>query len=133
MSEIFEVRLLELRPSQLYVSRCKLRAVDYTICCGGAGILQPLPVWEYQGQWVLTDGHTRALALYLKGYQKIRVYRDPEELETRMYLCCLDWCQQEGVLNIADLTARVLEHREFEQRWIQRCQKMHQALQMESH
>jgi len=119
----FELRLLEISPSQLYVSRCKLRSVDYAFCCGGASLLQPLPVINIDGQWTLTDGHTRALALYLKGYQTVQVFEDTDSINLEMYKTCLEWCKSEGILSPADLAPRLVEHKVFEELWIQRCKK----------
>lgn len=121
--EVFELRLLDLRPSQLYVSSCKLRSVDYAFCCGGASMLEPLPVVKIDGQWVLTEGHTRSLALYLKGYQTVKVFQDPDKIDLEMYQTCLSWCQNEGILSVADLAPRLVDHKTFEALWIQRCQK----------
>ena len=119
--ELFELRLLDLRPSQLYVSRCKLRSVDYAFCCAGASILQPLPVINIDNSWVLTDGHTRALALYLKGYQTVKVFQDTDNIDLEMYQTCLQWCESEGIISPADLAPHLVEHSEFERLWIQRC------------
>lgn len=120
--KIFELRLLDLHPSQLYISSCKLRAVDYLFCCGGASMLQPLPVIKLDQEWVLTDGHTRALALYLKGYQNVKVFEDPDPIDLDMYRTAVHWCRTEGIKTIADLAPRLVEHSEFERLWIQRCQ-----------
>ena len=60
-----ELPISDVRPIQLYISREKL-----------AGVLEwfhvdtveyePLPAFEDDGSWYLSDGHARAFAAYLR-------------------------------------------------------------------
>jgi hypothetical protein len=66
-----ELPIDAVRPSQLYLSGAKLASVverfdfedpDY----------DPLPAFEHEGSWYLSDGHTRAFAAYLAGAETFR-------------------------------------------------------------
>ena len=124
----FELPLNALRPTQLCVSSDKLRSVQYALACSGISMLSPIPVVQYQQQWILTDGHTRALALYYRGDQRVRVCLESDPLDWNMYQICLNWCAEEQVMQIADLARRVVPHKTFEREWLQRCTNMHDAL-----
>lgn len=115
----------DLQPTQLYLSAAKLASVLEEFDGGGPPV-GPLPAFEYQGEWYLSDGHTRAFAAYLGGAETIRIERDREVREVYdvdLYLTCIDWCREAGVRSIPDLTGRILDHETFEEKWIERCHR----------
>jgi len=128
MSAIFEVPLRELQPTQLYISQPKLQSVKYALACGGAAALLPIPIAERNGRLILTDGHTRSLALYYRGDQKLKVCWEPEELDWEMYDLCLGWCAEAGVKTVVDLACRVVSHQDFERLWCLPCMQIAEAL-----
>lgn len=120
------VPILSLQPSQLYVSRNKLLAVDAAYSAGQPG--EPLPVWEWNSLLVLTDGHTRALAAFLRGEDDLPVYGDTDELDWDAYRICVGWCREEGIRSVADLEGRVIAAERYEELWLGRCRRMHRRL-----
>lgn len=111
----------ELRPTQLYLSAAKLASVLEAFDADG-----PLPAFEHDGEWYLSDGHTRAFAAYLGGAESLRIERDREVREVYdfdLYLTCIDWCHEAEVRTVPDLTGRVLDHETFEEKWIERCHR----------
>ncbi|MFB6068888.1 MAG: histone acetyltransferase [Halobacterium sp.] len=115
----------ELRPSQLYLSGEKLAAAaewfDFDEPNYGT-----LPVFEYDGEWFLSDGHTRAFLAHLTGFEDVRVERDDglrEEYDVGVYEAAIGWCEDEGVTRVADLAGRVVEPTTYEDVWIERCQR----------
>ncbi len=129
---VFTLSLSDVRPSQVYVSQEKLNSVTYALRCGGACLLAPVPVVKIRNQWVLTDGHTRCLGLLLHDYTEVQVYQDNEAIDLLMYLQCLKWCKEDGVMKIADLKDRVIPHAVFEKFWLRRCRVMNQLLHYHS-
>jgi len=119
--EPFSVPIDAVRPSQLYVDGLKLSLVTQWFDFADPNY-DPLPVREVSGEWILTDGHTRAFVAHLAGAERLRVVRDTDYLPMDVYRTCLDWCDEAGVTEIADLTGRVLSHDDFEENWIVRCQ-----------
>ena len=128
-SRSLRLKISDIRPSQVYISQDKLRSVEYYLRCGAGHMLPPVPVFRWKRRWVLSDGHTRCLGLYLHGREEIEAYVDPEPLDLDMYRVCLQWCQKEELLNIADLEQQVIHHRAFEAFWLQRCRVIHLMLQ----
>ena len=41
---------------------------------------------------------------------------------------CVDWCKNEGIFTIADLTSRVITHEDYEILWYNRCKDMQNEL-----
>jgi hypothetical protein len=121
-----ELPLADVHPSQLYLSSEKLADVlewfDFDNPEYG-----PPPVFEHEGEWYLSDGHTRAFAAYLAGEEALSVERDPavrEKYDFDVYLACLSWCDEEGVESVADFRGRIVEPETFKEVWIDRCQQV---------
>lgn len=123
--DCFQVNLYDLQPSQVYISAAKLASVQYALGCGGTMLLEPIQVKQMGEHLVITEGHTRSLALYLQGYQTVKAVWEPDELDEAMYDQCVVWCQEEGISKVSDLSARVVCHEAFEAFWLQRCRVMH--------
>jgi hypothetical protein len=128
MLDIFIMKLNQIQPSQLFISSDKLSEVlkDYDRL--KPELLEPLPVWKLGDQVILTDGHTIALAAYLRGFSEIRVYWDDEELDVDAYQILVEWCKKEGIHSIADLKDRVISPEQFDLLWLKRCKEMMQQV-----
>jgi hypothetical protein len=124
MSDPLTMRLDQIQPSQLYISQDKLR----TAMTAGAESLEPVPVARLDGQIILTDGHTRALAALLVGRCDIRVRWETDDLDWEAYRVCVRWCRQEGILTVSDLKQRIVGAQEYETLWHERCRHMHAEL-----
>jgi hypothetical protein len=121
---VFTLPVEDIRPTQLLVSAAKYREV-----IGWLDKEDPeyesLPVLELDGTWYLSDGHTRALALYLTGETELRVERDParEDLDLALYRECISWCENEGVTAVPDIVGQVVSEEVYRDRWLRRCQR----------
>lgn len=128
IAETFLMSLKEIQPSQLYVSSDKLSRVLEALSSGGFGSLEPIPVKELNGEIVSTDGHTRALAMHMKGFSEVEVEWEDTELDWEAYKICVAWCKEEGIQSIADLRNRTVEPSEYQVLWLDRCGKMQEEL-----
>jgi len=118
-----------LRPTQLYVNAEKLAAVLDRV--GPSHEFGPLPVYAFDGQRYLTDGHTRALAAYLTGAETVTVEYDedlPAKYDVALYRECIAWCDEAGVERVSDLVGRVLAPEAFERAWLERCTRAAERL-----
>ena len=129
MAETFLMSLKEIQPSQLYVSSEKLSRVLEAYNSGGSGSLEPIPVKVLNGEIISTDGHTRALALHMKGHSEVEVEWEDTELDWEAYGICVAWCKEEGVFSIADLGNRIVEPPKYQVLWLDRCGKMQEELE----
>jgi hypothetical protein len=120
--------LRDLQPSQLFISAAKLRRIESKFNTSHAHGVPPVPVRDAGGRPMLTDGHTRAFALYRGGADRIRVYDDTDDLDWEAYAICVHWCVEEGIEWVGDLDGRVVSPEEFERRWLLRCRRMHEEL-----
>jgi hypothetical protein len=124
MIESFNIPILEIQPSQLFISEIKLAAVQKN---WKSTDFIPLPVKELDGRIVLTDGHTRACQAWLSGGNEIAVSWDQDDLDWDAYRIYVGWCNQEGIFNVADLAKRVIPQDQYEVLWIQRCAAIHSS------
>lgn len=129
MTRIFLKRLDEIQPSQLFISFEKLSRVMEKFDPPTPESLELVPVKELDGEVIFTDGHTRALAAFLRGLTEIRVYWDEDDLDWEAYRICVEWCKAEGVFTIADLKDRVVSQEEYEVLWYKRCEEMQKVLE----
>lgn len=123
MDETFKLNSSEIQPSQLYISEAKLNVVLKTISRDSKA-LEPIPIKELDGELVSTDGHTRAVALLLNGVDRFEVIWEDEDLDWEEYRICVQWCKDEGITSISDLKHRIVNHREYEELWYERCRLM---------
>jgi hypothetical protein len=129
MTKIFVMKLSRIQPSQLFVSSERLSYVLRGFDRFKPESLEPVPVKKLGDQIIFTDGHTRALAVFLRGVSEVRVYWEEDELDWEAYKICVGWCREEGIRTIADLEDRVVSAEEFELLWLKRCRKMQQDLE----
>lgn len=117
-------RLLDLRPSQIYLNSDKIEAVKRTVGNGAIAQLLPIYVKYLGGDLMITDGHHRAYVAWLNGEVEIPTIIDTDDdMDWHAYEVCKDeWCKEAGILTIADLAGRIIPTSEYEILWIARCQ-----------
>jgi len=124
----FVMKLEDIQPSQLFISSAKLEQVMQDLDPVTRETLLPLPIKKLGQDVILTDGHTRALAAHLKGWEEIRVYWDEDDLDWEAYAICVQWCREAGIRTIADLADRIVPPEDYQVLWLQRCDRMHRDL-----
>ena len=67
MTDIRELKLHDLQPSQFYISEKKLHDIREWFDPQNLSGFEPIPVKILEGVPVMTDGHTRAVAALLCG------------------------------------------------------------------
>jgi len=117
----FLLPIAELQPSQLYISEGKLRLVQEWFDPGDQGRFDPIPIKRLDGRIMMTDGHTRAVAAHLAGWDAVPVYWDEDELDLRAYAVDVEWCDEKGIHNPSDLAGRIVSHKDYERLWHKRC------------
>jgi hypothetical protein len=128
MENEFNIQLAQLQPSQLYINADKLA---YVLQLPDPAPLGPIPVKRLGDRIILTDGHSRAFAAYVRGCGEVRVVWDEDPLDWEAYARCVDWCQQGDIRSVADLKNRVVGNEQFETLWLDRCRAMQHELERE--
>ncbi|TYB84099.1 MAG: hypothetical protein FXF54_12315 [Kosmotoga sp.] len=126
--EIFMKKIIEIQPSQLYISERKLDFALKSIRKNGFDKKRPLPLLRIKGKDTFSDGHTRALAALMEETEEIPVYYDKDDLNIQMYEICIKWCQEERIFGIDDLKERIVSHKKYKELWLDRCKKMREKL-----
>ena len=124
MSQVFQMALDRLQPSQLYISAGKLRKVLET-----AEPPDPIPIKKLGAYLVMTDGHTRAFAAWSHGQTEVPVEWDEDDMDWEAYEICVQWCMEENIHTVADLVDRVVDAETYQALWLDRCAAMHRELQ----
>ena len=124
--EPFMIKIEELQPSQLYISRKKLEKVQRWFTPTDPSSYNPIPIKKLDDRIIITDGHTRIYVAYLEAVDEIKVEWDIDDLDWDIYRICVDWCLEEGITTISNLEGRLLESDQYQTLWIDRCQKIQQ-------
>lgn len=123
----FKLPITHIQPSQLYISAAKLNSVQRRLDAGKS--IDPITVKQLNSELIYTDGHTRAYAFFLAGYCELEVIWEPDEWDWDAYEICIQWCKHAGIYRISDLQNRVISASDYQRLWVDRCAKMHQALE----
>jgi hypothetical protein len=126
--KFFEMELINIQPSQLYISKQKLAKVKEKFNPKDISTLDVIPIKKIKNNLFYTDGHTRAFAAYQAGFTKIPVIWEEDELDWELYQICIEWCTNEGIFSIANLSERVVNQKDYELLWYKRCDDLHQEL-----
>lgn len=126
MKHEFMINLKDVQPSQLYICSEKLARVLEWFNPNDCSTYESIPIRKLNGKVIFTDGHTRAFAAYIGSVEEVKVHWDEDELDWNDYQICVDWCLKEGIKNISDLKNRVIDKKEYEVLWLERCKNMHE-------
>lgn len=115
--EVFKINLMTFRVGQLTVSLPKVNRVlkwirepeDIIVAC-----------IKINNQIVCIDGNSRLVAAYLKGYNYVYGFISEGE-DIDFHKECLNWCSEDKVHTIKDLSERIVPAKEHERLWIDRC------------
>ncbi|MEA4831655.1 MAG: GNAT family N-acetyltransferase [Oscillospiraceae bacterium] len=119
-NSIFTLPIIDLQPSQLYISDGKLRNVKEWLNQSDKSNFDPVPIKEFCGRKLMTDGHTRTVAAYLAGWESIPVYIDTDEFDMDTYVLDVKWCDEAGIHSPIDLVNRIVSHKDYERLWRRR-------------
>lgn len=129
--DLNEVKLLEIQPSQFYLSREKIARIRNWFDPADVSNFEPVPVKMLNGRLIFTDGHTRAFVAYRAGLTKITLQWDCDELDDAAYQLCVSACRRRGVCSIADLAGRELPEGEYAAKWNGWCDVLHELLALQ--
>lgn len=123
---IQSLTLLNVQPSQFYISEEKLKAVEAWFVPDDLSHFEPIPVKMLNGIAVMTDGHTRAAAALRRGVTQVPFIEETEELNWDQYWQCVRACRERGVFTAYDLLTRVVDAEEYHLLWDAWCDHMHE-------
>ena len=128
--DTFEMKLSEIQPSQLYISKKKLAKVNRFFDPKNKETLGIIPIKKLGKDIIYSDGHTRAVSAFLAGYKEITVKWEDEDLDWEMYETCLQWCKDDKIFSIEDLAKRIISHKDYKLLWYKKCEIMQKEIIM---
>lgn len=117
-----EINLLDLQPSQFYLSEAKIERIETWFDPAHLENFKPIPIKKIDGKWILVDGHTRAFLAWQAGLASIPIEMIEENLNWDFYRFCVSESQLRGIFTVADLEAYVLNSSDYEEQWLGWCQ-----------
>ncbi len=126
--DIEKIKLMDIQPSQFYISSEKLHSVKKWFDPSDLSNFAPLPIKELNGKIIFTDGHTRAVAAYLAGLERVPLCWDCDELDEEAYMICVKACESRGITRISGLEHRVIPPEEYRAKWDSWCDGVQEAL-----
>lgn len=127
--DIGKVKLLDIQPSQFYVSEEKIRTIKSWFDKDDLSNFAPIPIKELNGRIIFTDGHTRAWVAYTAGLETVPLIWDEDDLDWEAYQRCVDACVDRGVYTVADFKERILSDQLYNEKWNSWCDRLHEALE----
>lgn len=124
---IQSLTLLEVQPSQFYISEDKLHGVEAWLKDDLQGF-EPIPVKLLDGIPVMTDGHTRAVAALRRGWIRVPMIAETDDLDWEMYQLCVDACRKQNVFTPKDLMARIISAADYRRLWDEWCDEMQEKV-----
>ncbi|MBS4537643.1 hypothetical protein GOQ27_04160 [Clostridium sp. D2Q-11] len=126
-ANLMKISIEDIQPSQLYISEEKLSNVSNWLDSKEKVII---PIVKINDTYVSTDGHTRLVQAYINGYKNVFVYNDTD-VNPETSKVFVNWCRDEGISGIKELADRLLCQKEYEVKWIGRCQGYFKSLKEE--
>lgn len=117
--EVFKINIEEITPGQLTVSEAKVDRVNTWIEKPEDIVVTCVEIGD---KIVCIDGYSRLVAAYTKGFKYVYAYLEPDNDNTEFYKTCMEWCKEENIFTVKDLTNRIVTPKEHERLWIKRCQ-----------
>ncbi len=129
---INEIRILDIQPSQFYISEKKIDMIKRWFNPYDLSNFEPIPIKDLNGALIFTDGHTRAYVAYQAGLSQVPLIWDDDELDWQAYQICVSACKKRGIKSIADLGGRILSHCQYIEKWDGWCDVMHEILELQT-
>lgn len=121
-----EVKITDLHPTQLYLSKKKLQAIQMLDQSAEIINVDPISVLAFGDRLLITDGHHRAYQALLAGRDTISAEFDRDGGDA-LYALYAQACEERKIDSVLDLKHRILLQDEYEAKWYNWCDGFNQA------
>ncbi len=115
-TDIFELNLEQIQPSQFYVDSVKIDAIRTFIHQPQDIIIQVMP---HEDRYISLDGHTRLYYAVMNGWTTVRAVMETSDDWVYRFV---DEAQKRGVYTPKDMS--LISHSEYEQKWNRFCDEI---------
>ncbi len=115
-TDIFELNLEQIQPSQFYVDSEKIDAIRTFIHQPQDIIIQVMP---HEDRYISLDGHTRLYYAVMNGWTTVRAVMETSDDWVYRFV---DEAQKRGVYTPKDMS--LISHSEYEQKWNRFCDEI---------
>lgn len=122
---IKEFSILNLQPSQFYLSEAKLETIRTWFQADDLSQFEPISIKQIDDQWIIVDGHSRLFVAYQHGLEMIPVQLEQEDWNWDFYRFCIQATKDKGITSIADLGTEILTAVDYDTLWINWCDKQY--------
>ncbi len=133
-SGVKQINIDSLGLSQIWLSSEKIASVEKWFRPERMDMFRPLPVHDFgNGEYTLTDGHTRTYVAYRNGVRTLPVFYDTDEVVVNpvgqmLYKADIEWCGRFGLSHISRLKNRIISGSAYRKLWIERCDRSYNLL-----
>ena len=121
-----EVKITDLHPTQLYLSKKKLQAIQMLDQSAEIINVDPISVLAFGDRLLITDGHHRAYQALLAGRDTISAEFDKDGGD-EIYHLYAQACEERKITSVLDLKHHILAQDEYEAKWYNWCDGFNQA------
>ena len=121
-----EVKITDLHPTQLYLSKKKLQAIQMLDQSEEIIKVDPISILVFGDGFLITDGHHRAYQALLAGQDTISAELDRDGGD-ELYALYAQACEERKITSVLDLKHRILPQDEYEAKWYNWCDGFNQA------
>ena len=121
-----EVKITDLHPTQLYLSKKKLQAIQMLDQSEEIIKVDPISILVFGDGFLITDGHHRAYQALLAGRDTISAEWDRDGGD-ELYHLYAQACEERKIYSVLDLKNHILPQDEYEAKWYNWCDGFNQA------
>ena len=121
-----KVKIIDLHPTQLYLSEKKLQDIQMLYQSEEIINLDPISILEFGNRLLITDGHHRVCHALLAGKDTISAEFDRDGGDD-LYDLYAQACEERKIFSVLDLKNHILPQDEYEAKWYNWCDGFNQA------
>ena len=121
-----KVNIVDLHPTQLYLSEKKLEGIQTLYQSAEIINIDPISILAFGDYLLITDGHHRAYQALLAGRDTISAEWDRDGGD-ELYHLYAQACEERKIYSVQDLKNHILVQDEYEAKWYNWCDGFNQA------
>lgn len=123
-----KLTLKDIKPSQLYISSKKIDDINKWFNKNDLSNFEPIPLKYLNGEFVIVDGHTRAIVAIKNGLDKVPFEIEKEEWDWEMYYNCINECKNRNINSPYDLLNYIVDEKDYNLKWNKWCDDMQELI-----